>query len=310
MKNKLLKLSVGIPAYNEEQNIGYLISSILKQTQNAYVLEKIIVISDGSTDSTDLTVQEILNNDKRVLLVADKRRKGKAQRLNELFIMNKSDILIILDADIVLSKKNDLEEIMKIFGDQKIAIVGINMQAIDSKKFPGRIINTWEKVWYEVRININNGNNIHNIRGGAFAIRRKIAKEIRIPSNMLQVARYVYHFIKSKNYSFVFAKNAVALYRTPDNFNDYVSVLRRADQTEMEFFEETFGKEIYKEYFVPPVVKIRALIKTTFRNPIMVALAFLFVKLANIYSIKKTSLEKPGTWKRVPSTKKAIVNVR
>src|ERR1035437_9926602 len=155
MNNKLLKLSVGIPAYNEEQNIGYLINSILKQTQNAYVLEKIIVISDGSTDSTDLTVHEIVNNDKRVLLVADKKRKGKAQRLNELFIMNKSDILIILDADIVLSKKNDLEEVMKIFRDHKIAIVGINMQAIDSKKFLGRIINTWEKVWYEVRIHIN-----------------------------------------------------------------------------------------------------------------------------------------------------------
>lgn len=47
---KKLSVSVGIPAYNEEQNIASLIFGILKQKVNNITLKEIIVISDGSTD--------------------------------------------------------------------------------------------------------------------------------------------------------------------------------------------------------------------------------------------------------------------
>lgn len=305
-KNKLYRLTIGIPAYNEEQNIGYLINSILQQARSSYALEKIIVISDGSTDSTNTIVKRILKNNIRLLLVADNQRKGETERLNELFAMNKSDILIILDADVVLGKKYVLEELTQIFKNKEIAIVGLNAKALVSNNLVSKLINTWEKTWYEVRKNVNNGNNIYNIKGGAFAVKRVLIKDTKIPKNLQQVARYLYHYAKNKNYRFAFTKNALNPYRAPGNFKEYVSVLSRGDQVEMEFFKKTFGKIIYKEYSIPAYIKAKALLKMMLNNPILVISAFVFIKLANHSAVKKNSFEKPGIWATIPSTKKGL----
>jgi len=45
-------LAIGIPAHNEEANIGFLIKALLEQESRLYVLTEIIVASDASTDKT------------------------------------------------------------------------------------------------------------------------------------------------------------------------------------------------------------------------------------------------------------------
>ena len=45
-------VTVGISAYNEEHAFPALLESLLKQSQTSFVFEKIIVVSDGSTDNT------------------------------------------------------------------------------------------------------------------------------------------------------------------------------------------------------------------------------------------------------------------
>ena len=60
-------VTIGIPSYNEAQNIGQLLESLLKQVSNSYILEKIIVCSDGSTDDTEQVVKKLeskRNNEK------------------------------------------------------------------------------------------------------------------------------------------------------------------------------------------------------------------------------------------------------
>jgi len=50
---KLITVSIGIPAYNEEANIGKLLSSLIKQKEAGFIIKEIIVVSDQSTDKTD-----------------------------------------------------------------------------------------------------------------------------------------------------------------------------------------------------------------------------------------------------------------
>ena len=307
MKRKILKLTVGIPAYNEEQNIKNLLYTVLKQTHNSYILEKIIVISDGSTDSTNSIVTGMMKRDKRIVLIAGKQRKGKTERLNELLKINKSDILTILDADIILDKKNVFNKIIQIFNHKnEVALIGLNMKALSSKKFIGKLINTWEEIWYEIRIKNNNGINIYNIRGGAFALRTNFINQIKIPNNLQQVARYVYHYVQSKNYKFVFAKNATTLYRAPDNLKDYVSVLSRGDRIETAIFAHEFGANIFKHYQTPGLLKMKIILKMLLKKPFLVILAFIFNSYAYLLADKKNSLEKPGIWEITQSTKKVI----
>ena len=48
---KKLRISIGIPAYNEGGNIARLLRSVLGQKKRE-LIDEIIVISDGSSDNT------------------------------------------------------------------------------------------------------------------------------------------------------------------------------------------------------------------------------------------------------------------
>ena len=62
-----------------------------------FILEKVIVVSDGSTDGTVSAAQSIA--DTRIEVINRKEREGKAIRQNEICQMAESDVLVILDAD-------------------------------------------------------------------------------------------------------------------------------------------------------------------------------------------------------------------
>src|SRR3989344_4934940 len=98
MKNTNKTVTIGISAFNEEANIKNLLFSVLEQ-KGDFRLEKIVVISDGSTDNTTKFVKEVSNP--RITVIDNDIRKGKSERQNEICAMAESDILVILDADIL-----------------------------------------------------------------------------------------------------------------------------------------------------------------------------------------------------------------
>src|SRR5579871_5253679 len=96
---KVTTISVGIPAYNEEANIAQLLRLLLKQRGNNFILQKIFVISDGSSDTTAKEVAAVGSN--KVYFKDDKKRLGKSARLEEIFRLNRSDVLLLMDADVI-----------------------------------------------------------------------------------------------------------------------------------------------------------------------------------------------------------------
>src|ERR1041385_4839945 len=101
MKKTTIKpnILIGIPAYNEEANIGELLKHILSQRQINFNISKIIVISDGSTDKTVAIVSKFKN--KKITLINYKKRKGQISRQNEIIkMMAKNDeFLLLFEAD-------------------------------------------------------------------------------------------------------------------------------------------------------------------------------------------------------------------
>lgn len=97
--SRLLSLTIGIPVYNEEANISELLSRLLSQKEVGFKINKIIVISDGSTDSTVERVKEIA--DPRVALITYKDRKGPHERLNEILgnLPSKTDAFLPFEGD-------------------------------------------------------------------------------------------------------------------------------------------------------------------------------------------------------------------
>src|SRR3989344_8523253 len=100
MKNNKLTVNIGIPAYNEEANIGYLLSSLLKQNLSTVKVKKIVVVSDGSSDRTGAIVKTYKSQG--VTLLVNAKRSGQAFSQNRIIKGCRSDALILLNADIAL----------------------------------------------------------------------------------------------------------------------------------------------------------------------------------------------------------------
>jgi len=86
-----MKITIGIPAFNEEENIAKIITKLKK------VSNSIIVCDDGSSDMT----AEIAEN-LGVIVVKHKRNRGYGAAINTIFQKAKeidSEILVTFDAD-------------------------------------------------------------------------------------------------------------------------------------------------------------------------------------------------------------------
>jgi len=87
-------LSIIIPAYNEELNIGGVINDVYSVLDNYGFSFEVIVIDDGSTDRTAEISEEY-----GVRLVSNGENSGKGSALINGFRVSKGDILVTMDAD-------------------------------------------------------------------------------------------------------------------------------------------------------------------------------------------------------------------
>jgi cellulose synthase/poly-beta-1,6-N-acetylglucosamine synthase-like glycosyltransferase len=93
-----------VPAHNEEDVIGMTLRSLARQTTPAGEYE-VVVIDDGSSDSTAKMVERAAKKYPKVIirLVRKKKAGGKSSALNRGIREVKGEYILITDADIVVS---------------------------------------------------------------------------------------------------------------------------------------------------------------------------------------------------------------
>lgn len=115
--NKKLKVSVVVAAKDEEENIGNLIQSLLKQTIDV----EIIIVNDRSEDSTG----KILDKYKNIIVIdINEIEEGVSPKKNALSKGIKKatgDIILLTDADCVV--KNNWAEKMRNYFKTDISVV-------------------------------------------------------------------------------------------------------------------------------------------------------------------------------------------
>jgi len=87
-------LSVVIPAFNEEANLGFVLLNAHKVLKNLHHSYEIIVVNDGSNDSTADVAS--ING---VILINNKQNLGKGGALKAGFVRARGSLIITMDAD-------------------------------------------------------------------------------------------------------------------------------------------------------------------------------------------------------------------
>lgn len=119
--NRYPKVSVIVPAYNEEKVVKKTLESMI-ETQ--YPRKEIIFVDDGSTDET----LDIAKQFKDEIIVLHKENGGKASALNYGLVYAKGEIVVVVDADTIIGR-NSLKEIVKGFEvSEHVAAVAGNIK--------------------------------------------------------------------------------------------------------------------------------------------------------------------------------------
>ena len=103
-KEQVRKLTILIPAYNEENTIRDILQKIMTAHLLQQIQKEVIVIDDCSTDSTAAVVREFMGGyidlDMQVKILQHKINKGKGAAIHTGIENASGDCLIVQDADL------------------------------------------------------------------------------------------------------------------------------------------------------------------------------------------------------------------
>lgn len=248
---KKLTVTVGIPAYNEAANIAFLLEDVLKQRCESFVLEKVVVMSDGSSDETAAIASRYESSGVRVF--DDGQRKGKSARSNELFDMSpKSDVVLLLDADIVLSNDSVFEVLVRSI-KSGADLVSPELLALPPRNFFGRAIAAGHDLKRSLFSEWRDGKNIYQCHGAARAFSRKLLEKFRFQESVGEDA-YSYLFVKKFGFRYASTRDAAVAIRVPETLNDHRKQSRRFLASRAMFYDECGKENVRAEYRYPKLL--------------------------------------------------------
>ncbi len=122
-----LKLSVIIPAYNEEKTIGAVIGSVQKAALNG-IKKEIIVVDDFSTDDTRKILLGLKGSNLKIFFHQKNQGKGTAIRTGLKHVTG--DIILIQDADLEYNPSEYGKLLRPIIEDNKNVVYGTRLEYI------------------------------------------------------------------------------------------------------------------------------------------------------------------------------------
>lgn len=250
------KITVGIPAYNEEQNIVNLLRSL--ENQRSLISE--VIISDDSSDATPALVRNYTQNSKlEINLIHHETRRGAAAAWNEIFQRATGDVIVLYDADTIPHPSCTEQLASSISG--KTALCASNSWPVQATGIAGRasvFISNWLR---SVR---QTGLSQYTVMGRGLAIDVAVARKIQIPSDIIAIDLYLQCRVLEIGLDVVYNDNAIVYFKPPSNLLDMTSQVIRALN----------GHNQIRKYIeslrlgLPSHVGIGAALRNTFSDPI------------------------------------------
>ena len=192
-----MKLSLIIPIYNEEKTLNTLLNELEKL--NAKL--EILIINDGSTDSTE----SILRNQKNIKVIHNKINRGKGFSIINASKYINAENIILMDGDleIDLDSISDLINTFEILDNQ--VMVGCRW---NDRSNPGKHINTYGNYFINYLFNFLYGTDLNDVLCCVKVINKKLFNSLNLKSHGFNIEMEIMSKLAKKNIKFL-EKNVV-----------------------------------------------------------------------------------------------------
>ena len=141
---KINNISIGLPCYNEENNIKLVINSCLKFIKKNKIKNwEILLVDNKSTDSTTQIIQSLINKYKssNINLIKNKKNILYSGSANKIIQKSKFNLVCIMDSDNQYDV-NDISKLYNFLSQKKLDLVigkRVNRQDPISRKIISKI---------------------------------------------------------------------------------------------------------------------------------------------------------------------------
>ncbi|MEO0202446.1 MAG: glycosyltransferase family 2 protein [candidate division WOR-3 bacterium] len=147
-----MKVSIISPAFNEEENIPYLISEFIqfKEINNLKDWE-LVIVDDGSNDKTYEKAFELSKNREDIIVLKLPYNKGKTDAIKTGLKYSRGEIIVIFDADLQFSFEDAYRICKKIEEENWDLVAGYKVGKYE-KRFVSLIYNMLSRIFFNVKV--------------------------------------------------------------------------------------------------------------------------------------------------------------
>lgn len=236
-----MDISIVISLYNEQESLPELVSGIHATLDNMPITYEIIMVNDGSTDSSWNTIKEMAQTDPHIKGISFRRNYGKSAALYCGFEVATGKVVITLDADL----QDDPNEIPELY--QMITREGYDLvSGWKKKRFDNKLSKNLPSKIYNATARRVTGLKLHDMNCGLKAYKNEVVKNIEVYGEM---HRYIPYLAKNAGFTRIgekvvrhharkFGKSKFGLDRFINGYLDLISLwfLSRFGKKPMHFF--------------------------------------------------------------------------
>ncbi len=214
--DELPRISVVIPAYNEEKIIGRAIESVLNSNYPKSKLE-VIVVDDGSSDNTYAVASRY-----PVKVIRHEKNQGRGKAVMTGYRNASGDIVVTIDADTILDRDALRLVASYMVRDKRIGASCGRLKPLNSRGLLGIGQRVEYAIGYAYTKSLKSSMGWMLIPSGAFsAYRRELVVDADIHDTIAEDFDLGLHVIR-KGYRLGYVKEAVAYTEIPSNLASYI----------------------------------------------------------------------------------------
>ena len=291
----MVTISIGVPAYNEEGNIGKLLGALCEQRfDEGVVLGAVVVVASGCTDRTVEIVEGFCRDHNKIKLITEDKKSGKARAINHFMGCVDSDILVLESAD-TIPEKGAINELVKPFCDERVGLVGGRPVPVNSdRSIVGFAVHLIWELHHEIAL-------VSPKAGECIAFRNIFDS---MPTDTATDEACLEAMIKARGYKLHYSPDAVFYNKGPETISDLIKQRVRIHIGHIHLAHV----HSYRPSTTGNILKIKYILKKMKQHPfnIPLILAAVFMEGYSMASamIKFYVLGKnPYNWETVSTTK-------